>query len=424
MNNLVILSTMIVEQIAIFVCIYALFGEKFRTNIYFGGIVIFNSFVMIMETYGNWPRSMMITVYVVSWIYFWRVLKKKWWQSLLCYLLGIMICGFCEGILFLGNYFIQDYVDSYILSFAYSIFLLAISVLFNLKFSVKARERQLYRNRRILLLSLVGMIIQIPIFMEYAMSNSSIRVSLMFVVIYAFIIYFIAMYVLKINSELQLREAEGKMSEIYGRLYENEVANFRVKQHDFKNQINALYGIQYSAKSYEELVELQRSYSETLLQNTRHSSILTRCVNPILSGFLYQKINVIEKESVLVDFDINVCEMYNKFPINEQVEALGIMLDNAYEAVGENEHKLIKCFLREEKNSFIFRIENQSEFIKSEKINKIFEKGFSTKGSGRGIGLFRLKEISKKNELDILVENNNIEGVNWISFGLVDKVIG
>jgi two-component system sensor histidine kinase AgrC len=82
--------------------------------------------------------------------------------------------------------------------------------------------------------------------------------------------------------------------------------------------------------------------------------------------------------------------------ISELCEILGILLDNAIEAASESEEKLIRLVVRKIDTSISFSIENSVKEIPD--IRKIYEKSYSTKGDGRGMGLWFLNNIIKKNK--------------------------
>lgn len=71
---------------------------------------------------------------------------------------------------------------------------------------------------------------------------------------------------------------------------------------------------------------------------------------------------------------------------------LGILLDNAIEASKESlEFKLKLAFIKTEKAIIIVISNSYKE--KNISLNKIFKPNYSTKGSGRGLGLNNLKKI-------------------------------
>ena len=51
----------------------------------------------------------------------------------------------------------------------------------------------------------------------------------------------------------------------------------------------------------------------------------------------------------------------------------------------------------------------------------MFEDGYSTKGEGRGIGLYHVRKLVQKYKIDLAVENQNQEEQNYICFSIIMK---
>ena len=73
------------------------------------------------------------------------------------------------------------------------------------------------------------------------------------------------------------------------------------------------------------------------------------------------------------------------------------MLDNAIEAANETIEKSIHIEFRADSKKQLFIIENSCK-DNNISINKIFEKGYSTKEHNSGIGLWKVHNILSKNE--------------------------
>ncbi len=78
------------------------------------------------------------------------------------------------------------------------------------------------------------------------------------------------------------------------------------------------------------------------------------------------------------------------------MEIVGNLIDNAFET-GGIENNIVILKLKKEKDMNVIEIRNKHPYLNVESINKIFNKGYSTKSSNkRGYGLYNTKEIVKK----------------------------
>lgn len=62
---------------------------------------------------------------------------------------------------------------------------------------------------------------------------------------------------------------------------------------------------------------------------------------------------------------------------------------------------------------------NPHEKLKISELKKMFDKGVSSKGEGRGIGLYNVKQLAKKYKIDFMVENKIYEDENYICFSVI-----
>ena len=101
------------------------------------------------------------------------------------------------------------------------------------------------------------------------------------------------------------------------------------------------------------------------------------------------------KMSVEVFMDLNIINM----KIYEFTRILGILMDNAIEASSECDEKIINVVIRSDFNQHrqLLIIENTYK-DKSVNLDKIYEKGFSTKEKNTGLGLWEVNKIIKRHK--------------------------
>lgn len=119
--------------------------------------------------------------------------------------------------------------------------------------------------------------------------------------------------------------------------------------------------------------------------------------NDGIYNLLAKKYNDADSKNIKVNmsFLLDLSELHMK--IYDFAKILGILLDNAIEASSECEEKVINILFRNDfKNSRqIISIENTYK-DKSINIDKIFDKGVSSKQNHTGLGLWEIRKIIKK----------------------------
>ncbi|MBD5451622.1 MAG: GHKL domain-containing protein [Lachnospiraceae bacterium] len=226
--------------------------------------------------------------------------------------------------------------------------------------------------------------------------------------------------ILWINSENEKRHKieELRTYQLYTATFEDAIAAIRMKQHEFDNHINAIKCMQYTIHDTKRLIEEQNKYCEKILQDNKYNKLLKLKTSPILVGYLYSKFTAASAHNINIEYEIQDI-VIEKIAINDLIEIIGILFDNAVEAIEHQADREIDVKLIQNDNEFIISIANRSNRKINSEIEKFFEYGYSTKGDGHGIGLYRANALSKKYKAYIQVENVNKYDKNYLCFKVV-----
>lgn len=150
---------------------------------------------------------------------------------------------------------------------------------------------------------------------------------------------------------------------------------------------------------------------------------ILNCVNDhTLSGFLYYKITETLDKGIDIKFDFAVERECKIISVYDLAEIIGIVLDNAIEAVlNNNLEKLIKIEIVENQEQLKICVKNVSKHYNNNEIEKFFQPDYSTKGKGRGIGMSKISDYQKKYGFDIYIEMCWEDFKEWLSISIVKK---
>ncbi|GKX28532.1 hypothetical protein SH1V18_10120 [Vallitalea longa] len=195
--------------------------------------------------------------------------------------------------------------------------------------------------------------------------------------------------------QLKQRQKANEIYKEYNPILENLLSDVRAKQHDIKNQLNAIYGIAEKSQDQELL-----NYLDSIIEGYQFHSddILLNTGNNAISAILYSKKIKAKKNNVKLDY--NCYTSFPQYPVEdyEFVDIIGNLLDNAIESAIKYKSapkKEVQVNLFNEDNNTVIEVKNTSPPVKFETLNKIFEKGYSTKGKNRGFGLYNVSKIVK-----------------------------
>lgn len=219
--------------------------------------------------------------------------------------------------------------------------------------------------------------------------------NLIILISYCFISLYSIIKTLKLEQTREILEQEKQYNKTLQILHDN----VRAFKHDFANIIAGIGGYVET----EDISGLKKYYKQLLqdcnqvnnLSSLNPDSINNPAVYAILANKYYKADNNGIKINLECFIDFNSLHM----EIYEFTRILGILLDNAIEASSECDKKLINVSIRNDlrRNRQLLIIENTYK-DKNIDINKIYEKGFSTKSNNTGLGLWEVNKILSKHK--------------------------
>lgn len=185
----------------------------------------------------------------------------------------------------------------------------------------------------------------------------------------------------------------------------------RANTHEFMNKLHVILGLI-------DMEEINEAKKFIINETEKHQEIISNVMklikDPTIAGLLLGKISRakelgikmnIEKESYLE-------KRIGRINSSVLVTILGNLIENALEAVNKNEldEKLISVLIKENSKEIIIKVKDNGVGIAEENINKIFEKGFTTKDGNRGRGLSLVSEVIENLNGFVNVESNKATG--------------
>lgn len=175
------------------------------------------------------------------------------------------------------------------------------------------------------------------------------------------------------------------------------VDSMRANNHDFTNKLHVILGL-IQIGEYEKAVSYIENIS--IIQKETVSKVMHAVDNPSLSALLIGKIA--RASECNVKFVLKDDIVFNSSDIDLPSEALititGNLIDNALDAMNttevmsKNDRTLI-FGIYTMAGQLLITVQDTGNGIPNEIKEKIFENGFSTKGTGRGVGLFHTKQL-------------------------------
>ena len=190
------------------------------------------------------------------------------------------------------------------------------------------------------------------------------------------------------------------------------VDSMRANNHDFTNKLHVILGL-IQMEMYNEASSYIQNI--TMVQRENISKVMNAVNEPAVAALLIGKIA--RASELNVSFVLREGCYYSSADMNLPSEMLitviGNLLDNAFDAMNENgdyqAQKELMFGIYSKPGAVLITVDDTGSGISKEDIAHIFENGYSTKGEGRGTGLYQVKSMVENFGGKITVETQ--EGV-------------
>ncbi|MGN0331633.1 MAG: sensor histidine kinase, partial [Lachnospiraceae bacterium] len=198
------------------------------------------------------------------------------------------------------------------------------------------------------------------------------------------------------------------------------VDSMRANNHDFTNKLHVILGL-IQMGMYEEATSYIQNI--TMVQREIISKIMNAVNDPAVAALLIGK--TARAAELDVKFILREGCCYSPLDMNLPSEILvtviGNLLDNSFDAMNEkkdyDDPKELLFGIYSRPGAVLITVDDTGNGIKEQDMAHIFEKGYSSKGEGRGMGLYQVKTMVEEHGGKITVESQEGIGTSFsVSF--------
>lgn len=283
-----------------------------------------------------------------------------------------------------------------------------INRLFHFTYSSKLPTQLLFTNLYLLTICV----------MLFSKWNTKSFIELFFIIsLYMFSVFAINIDMFYTNLKLQKVETELQAYQTYLPIVEGLISDVRVKQHNFDNTIQSFAALPLTCNDYKSIVNALETYSKDAFEKNMPSNLLKlNC--KLIAGFLHIKENEAIKQEKYLHITIKNFALQTIMPEYILMQCLGILIDNALEAVSEG--TIIPLSIDSKDAKVWIEISNPCPYISDALLEQMFQIGYTTKTTAEehGLGLPFLSEHVKKYNGTLLCQNQTKSGENYVTFKL------
>ncbi|KNZ69065.1 signal transduction histidine kinase regulating citrate/malate metabolism [Thermincola ferriacetica] len=208
---------------------------------------------------------------------------------------------------------------------------------------------------------------------------------------------------------LAAREQEAEVYKVH--LEENRelIDVLRSHRHDFLNHLQVIMGCIHLNRAENAL-----NYINEVVDSLKNESLISNMEHPEVAALLFKKMHHAEQDGIRLvvrpESDLRGLDL----PASVISRILGNLVDNAFYAVKglpAEEDRTVEITFSEDSRRFIIKVCNSKPAIPPELQEKVFQKGFTTKGrNGSGLGLYIVKELTEKHGGTVELTSNEEKG--------------
>lgn len=161
--------------------------------------------------------------------------------------------------------------------------------------------------------------------------------------------------------------------------------------HEFSNKLYAILGL-LELGEYDEAIDLIKE--EYAIQNEQHDLLFHNIHSQQVQAILLGKISKASEKKVklVIDENSSLAPLPAHIGLSHLITIIGNLIDNAFEAVAEQSVKEVLFFITDMGHDIVIEVSDTGPGVPPEKIEAVFERGYSSKGMRRGYGLANVKD--------------------------------
>ena len=264
---------------------------------------------------------------------------------------------------------------------------------------IKKFIEKIEKNSRIKSVFFTIMIVLVMMLLYYNIT-SIFNINTPYIITFVSMIIFFILYYIYINERNNYDKLKNEYNIIfsYFQTFEEWIDNEQMYRHELKNNLSIIRNL---TNKQEINKKIDKMLNMSIIVDQRCIEVLKDLPSGGLKGLLYYKIALAKNEKIEFYIDIspkirNKLTKLNKNLIEDICIILGIYIDNSIEAAKNSNKKIVTLEIYETNKEINFVISNSYNTIIP--VDKMTEKGFSTKGKNRGKGLYFVDKVIKNSK--------------------------
>lgn len=189
----------------------------------------------------------------------------------------------------------------------------------------------------------------------------------------------------------------------------------RAQSHEFMNKLHVILGMSHMGYH-----DKMTNYIKELVnhRNNEIDAITRNIKDPVLAGFLIGKLSHAREADAELNItsERQVPEPLNSYMSHELITILGNLIDNALESLTSCPRKQIEVHFDYGDDILTIEVKDTGVGMEKGMQDYMFERGFSTKGKERGLGLFLVSQSLERLGGDLEISSKPSQGTRFVVY--------
>lgn len=185
-----------------------------------------------------------------------------------------------------------------------------------------------------------------------------------------------------------------QQQDVYIKTLEGMQEEMRRFRHDYKNMMSGLYLTAREgelAKTHCFIQEMTEDFDSQIGDRIRQMGQLGNVCMTEVKGLLLTKLAQMQRDGTVCELEVMHPFQGTRCRITDLCRCLGILIDNAMEEVRGREDARVHIMISSQGGYTTFRVKNR--LYHTVDVHEIWQRGYSTKGADRGLGLASYRKI-------------------------------
>jgi len=236
---------------------------------------------------------------------------------------------------------------------------------------------------------------------------------------FAYLVFAIMTLANNLRMELELSHKDERMADMiaYSAIIESAASDLQQFKHDHANLILGFEGF-LDKEDWDGFREYYNRYKSKFAESAKETDAFMVKVDDVqisaLKGIILNKSMMAQQRGIKLRLEVgDDVRLENNNDAFELCRIFGILMDNAIEACTDVNDAEVGVLMAKDRDDVLVVIENTC--LEEPPMSVMFDKGFSTKGVGRGLGLYNVSQTIARSERMIL-------GTTWAEGVLCQKL--